>query len=238
MLSRVILGWTLLAAITPGALAKSGRDARVREDGNFRCDVSGIHLTSWAARGMTLPQGLARKFKFWKAIVSQDSAPDGMCGAMTEPTYIIGPPGKGGVSRFDLVVAQEGVRVYRVFSKAPFHCGNVRPAAKLGAWWSFDIPRNKGRTRKRNAVCEEWNDLSLKVSCILKAGSVVAVGPTQSAMCRKEAVPGCPIRPSNWASEYPATDQHQLYLNLRGRSDQEVAQFLTNCRVTPWTDTE
>ena len=101
-----------------------------------------------------------------------------VCTRAAQSKYIIGEPDACNVKYFDLLVTREPIRVFRAFSKTAFACGEDSPARQFGAWWTFDRPHDKRRTRIANAVCNRWNDFSMIVECTLKAGSVVAVGPS------------------------------------------------------------
>ena len=74
-----------------------------------------------------------------------------------------------------------------------------------------------------------------KVVCTLKAGSVIAVGPTQSARCTAPTRSAACLRPqSSWPGELQGSSHHQIFLNLRGRSAQDIGQFLKDCQVSTW----
>jgi len=52
-------------------------------------------------------------------------------------------------------------------------------------WWSPDHPQGKREDyAKINAICPEYNELEWVSQCTLKAGSIIAVGPTQSVKCK------------------------------------------------------
>jgi hypothetical protein len=63
-------------------------------------------------------------------------------------------------------------RVYRVYSKAS-------PKAAMGSWWTPDAPTGtKPDYRRHYEICTDWNqDMDMLVSCNLKKGTVIAVGP-------------------------------------------------------------
>ena len=78
----------------------------------------------------------------------------------------------------------------------------------------------------------------MRVSCTLKAGTVVAVGPTQSVQCERKPDDECPKVPMTWPRTYSSSTHHQIYLNLFNRPESEIKKFLTKCHVTPWPDPE
>ena len=233
------VAFSVLLLLSLGAKAKDKvRTSVSRLDANFGCELSSERLGSWVPHGMTLPRDISKKFKLWRTVRSVDEATFEACRKMTAPKHLIRESGRGNVPWYDLVVAQEDVRVVRFFSKARFPCSDDSVAGPFGSWWSFEDFQQKHIARERNAVCNEWNDLSVKHVCTLKAGTVIAVGPTQSARCRTRPVPGCPERPKAWPAEFKATIQHQVFLNLFNRPHEEISKFLGNCQISAWRGRE
>ncbi len=97
----------------------------------------------------------------------------------------IKPPGQGGISSGVLVRLLEEVPVYRLWNGPEAPLNDYGGTNRIGAWWSADKPAGKVFDyRRQNAICQEWNTLAWAVKCTLKPGTLVAVGPTQSANCR------------------------------------------------------
>ena len=91
----------------------------------------------------------------------------------------LAPSLKGGLCAGQVFVAVAPVRVYRVWDGAKAH-------TKLGRWWALAPPAEPvDAYRQRYAICPEWSALDRLVSCALKPGARVVVGPTQSASCEQ-----------------------------------------------------
>lgn len=94
-------------------------------------------------------------------------------------------PGLGGISSGVLVRLTEDVPVYRLWNGPKAKLNDYGATNRIGSWWSVDKPAgNVNDYQRANAICREWNDLAWEVKCTLKKGTVVAVGPTQSANCK------------------------------------------------------
>ncbi|MBS2023375.1 MAG: hypothetical protein JST92_13270 [Deltaproteobacteria bacterium] len=230
------------------ALAASAAQAKkstTPPDYDFGCDVSTFSPGTWEAKGMNDLSRYKSKFKLLKSVSSYDT-PSTLfrnCKSFPKTSFFVKSSGGGGVTRADVVVATEDVKVYRAFSKSPFACGITRPAAKWGSWWSVvPLPgaSMKEDYRASVGVCSSWNDFSMMVECTLKAGSVVAIGPTQAADCGSDNAAstsnnGCKGKtPKTFTTRLPAKPTHQLYLNTYGRSESDISEFLTNCSVRSW----
>ena len=151
-------------------------------------------------------------------------------------------PWLGTMSSASLIVATEDVQVHRAYSTpANGTCGTKSQSGEFGSWWSvMPLPAASGREeyRRKMAVCSSWNDFKMKVTCTLKKGSVIAVGPTQSMDCTadnhaKEKVPNCAATAKGWKDKHPANGNHQVFINLFGR-DAERGAFLTGCTSGAW----
>jgi len=98
------------------------------------------------------------------------------------------PAEKGGIipgSSFEYRADKANIKVYRIFTD-PLAKGK---ASKYGSWWSLSNPSGKKSDyMTRNAICPEWNDMTHLVVCELKVGTLVSVGPTQSAKCPNGSV--------------------------------------------------
>jgi len=178
---------------------------------------------------------VASKFLLLRSVPNIKS-PIPACGKMVPADVIIRAAGEGNLQSYDLVVATKDLRIHRVYSEKVFACGSQKPATAYGGFWSFDEPREKRTFRAQNAVCSEWNDASEKISCTLKAGTVIAVGPTQSATCRPAK--DCAQRPASWSATFGASRNPQIFLNLFNRRREEIDKFLSDCRTSPWPGKE
>lgn len=120
----------------------------------------------------------------------------------------IKPPGDGGISSGVLVRLTDDVTVYRLWNGPTAKLNAYGGTNRLGAWWTADKPNGtRDDYRRNNAICEDWdNQLAWEVKCTLKKGTVVAVGPTQSANCRQgpsfQANPTLQIYVDNTASRF------------------------------------
>jgi hypothetical protein len=225
-----------LLALAPAARARSSAPA----DHALGCDTAKLAGKPWTAAGLGgVTAATAAKFKLLNSISSPGAA--GTLGSDCSKWPSIGakafikPSGGGGITRADIVVATEDVTVYRAYSDGPFKCSIKSPAAKLGSWWALSpFPSSKDAYRKATAVCSSWNDFSKKVVCTLEAGTVIAVGPSQSADCAADNHKACPKPPADWKDSYRATADHQVFINTYGRPDSEIETFLTKCRPAAW----
>ncbi|MCH9683578.1 MAG: hypothetical protein K0V04_19225 [Deltaproteobacteria bacterium] len=202
---------------------------------NFQCDTSGINLEPWTASGMDLDHEIQSKFKLWKTMNSS-CVPSEVKAKCDNPPSEAYSPAKpkywGGVSRGDIVVAQEKATIYRAFSTGPFTCSVDRPADDSGSWWALTMPGGSQEAYRDNyAICPQWNNLSKIRRCEIPAGTALLVGPTQSADC--EPLPdGCQSRPEGWPRTLPATRSPQVFLNLHGRTD--FSDLLLDCCEMDW----
>ena len=232
--------WVVAAALylsAPTALAREtvARSPVHSVDHNFGCTIVSERLGPWKPRNMTVMASVASKFLLLRSVPNAKSTTPA-CGKMVPAGVIIRPAGEGNLQSYDLVVAMKDVRIHRAYSEKPFACGVQKPATAYGGFWSFEEPREKRKFRTLNAVCNEWNDVSGKISCTLKAGTVIAVGPTQSATCAPAK--GCTQRPASWSASFAASKNPQIFLNLFNRPRGEVDKFLTNCQTSEWPGRE
>ncbi|MEX1369109.1 MAG: hypothetical protein AB1Z98_38635 [Nannocystaceae bacterium] len=208
------------------------------QDHNFECAVDDGALTPWQALGMDVPEDVRSKFRLWTTMVSPDVP------SMVTADCSLPPPGgnfspvkaagKGGVTRGDIVVAKEAVTVYRAYTENKFMCGSDSPAGSIGSWWSLTRPAgDKQAYRESLGICAAWNDLSMIYTCTLAAGTVAVVGPTQSVDC--EGTSTCDPAPAGWEDPLPATTAPALFINSYGRSQQDLDEFLLDCKSEPWS---
>ena len=236
-----------LCAAPAAALAKGGAKggATAAVDHDFGCDVSAFSPTTWEAKGIQDVGRYKSHFKLLKSVSSSDS-PSTLgrnCKNLPKTPFFVKSAGGGGVTRADILVAIDDVKVYRGYSKGIFACGIAKPAAKWGSWWSvvpLPGPRMKNDYRESVGVCDAWNDFSMQVECTLKKGTVVAIGPTQAADCASDnaantSAHGCKGKtPAAWHKKLPSKPTHQVYLNTYGRPESELEQFLTDCHTRGW----
>lgn len=94
-------------------------------------------------------------------------------------------PGQGGIASGVLLRLTDDVPVYRLWNGPDAKLNAYGGTNRIGSWWSADKPAgNVTQYQRANAICQEWNDLAWEVKCTLKKGTVIAVGPTQSANCK------------------------------------------------------
>lgn len=99
---------------------------------------------------------------------------------------------KGGVCAARAFVAQQPVKVYRVFDSS-------RGSSAMGRWWSLTKPEGpREKYRQDYAICAAWSALDRLTSCTIKPGAIVVIGTTQSVACEE--------------GTYPKSANHQVYL--------------------------
>jgi hypothetical protein len=127
----------------------------------------------------------------------------------------LGQAGKGGLCTGKVFEAQKPVKVYRVYDGDP-----GKAYTQFGRWWSFDAPKGpRDAYAKANAICPEWSPLNIVTECTLKVGTLVAVGPGQSADCANQV-------------RLPASPANQVYVPNDSRSN---VLFVEGCTPgTPW----
>ena len=208
-----------------GSPSPSTRTPPAAADHDFECALAPADLRPWSAQGLRVPASVKSKFKLWKSVSSAaglSSAGRSKCRKLPPQAAFVKGPGAGATTRADLVVAQQDVPIYRAYSRAPFNCAFNPPAAELGGWWSLTPPSaNKAQYRRATAVCNSWNDFSMKVQCTLKRGTVIAVGSTQSANCSQKPA-GCAALPREWARRFGSSPEHQVFINTYRRPQAEL----------------
>jgi len=112
------------------------------------------------------------------------------------------PAGEGGLSEALVVRLTADIPVYRMWS-GPEKKDSRGNTNRLGQWWSYDAPTGtQASYRAAYEICEDWNELTWVVTCTLKAGAVVTIGPGQSvsaATCGDETgKEQYPANPNNW----------------------------------------
>jgi hypothetical protein len=214
------------AAKAPAKPAAGGKDLA------FGCSATSSQLKSWQPSGVHVAGATRTKFLRLGSFTRSgaDAASKRLCKTLPPVTAIIPGAGKGGVTKGDIVVAQQDVTVYRAWSKGPFSCAFTPPAGEFGGWWSLEPLGNKATYRKANAICPSWNDFTMKVSCTLKKGTAIIVGPTETASCT--AGPhSCSSAPASFTVSYPRSTTAQVFINTRSP---DRAKFLTNCHSGAW----
>lgn len=119
----------------------------------------------------------------------------------------LGASGKGGVCAGKVFMLQEEVRVYRLWDSS-------RTYSVYGRWWSLSRPEgSRDAYRADYAICPAWSALDRLTSCTIKAGTLIVIGPTQSASCETDT--------------YPKSAKNQVYV----RNDAAKGQLLVaDCR--------
>lgn len=91
-----------------------------------------------------------------------------------------GEVGRGGVSECFAVQLVRRTTIYRLWNGPESEVDN-----RTGSWWTLTPPAGTVHSyRESYAVCSEWNDLMWVATCSLDEGTIIAVGPGQSATCR------------------------------------------------------
>ena len=206
---------------------------------------SGVDLKPWTAGGIAdVPQAAKANFKTLGTLrTAADFAKfKKLCPSLPDKLgRVVSPVDNGNMSSASLLVALRDVPLYRAYSSPKIQCGIDRPSSEFGNWWSIvPLPAGSHRDayRQKMAVCPSWNDFDKKVTCTLKKGSVIAVGPTQSMDCTKDnrakaGEAGCPAVLARWKDKFPASGNHQVYLNLYLR-DADRPKFLSACTSSDW----
>jgi hypothetical protein len=99
---------------------------------------------------------------------------------------LCGAPETGNFGRAGAFVSTEPVRLYRLYSEHQDPSPGIpgRKAGRYGRWWSTEKPAGtREQYRDAYAVCAEWNDLDMLVTCTLPAGNAVGIGTSQSVKC-------------------------------------------------------
>lgn len=116
-------------------------------------------------------------------------------------SHAIMTAGQGGISAGVLYRLNQEVTAYRLWDGANKGLNEYGGSNRIGAWWTVDQPSGDVTAyRAQNAICKKWNDLRWVAKCKLKPGTVVAVGPTQSARCSDQEV-------------YPSSSTLQIYVD-------------------------
>jgi hypothetical protein len=121
-----------------------------------------------------------------------------------------GASGKGNICFGRVFVVRESVQVHRLWEE--------QRQNMHGQWWTFTVPQGSRESyREAHAICRSWNALDRAVSCTLKPGTRIVVGPGQSADCEEKT--------------YPKSAVNQVYVpSNRGSADVPVE----NCSTQPW----
>lgn len=102
---------------------------------------------------------------------------------------------KGGVCTARVLVAQQPVKVYRVYDSS-------RSYSQFGRWWALSKPTgSRDVYRADYGICPTWSGLDHLVSCTLKPNTQIVVGTTQSVDCGDAA-----------HTVYPKTANLQVYV--------------------------
>ncbi|AOT10406.1 hypothetical protein [Pseudoalteromonas luteoviolacea] len=109
------------------------------------------------------------------------------------PSGVVMPQQLGGLCKGQVFVTTQEITIWRAWN-------SEYRGSKLGKWWTFDKPRGSiSQYRRDNVICPSYSPLDMLVSCKIKVGTHVVVGPGQSAKC------------SDYFS-YPASPTNQIYL--------------------------
>ncbi|KZN69181.1 hypothetical protein [Pseudoalteromonas luteoviolacea] len=109
------------------------------------------------------------------------------------PEGVVQPVGQGGLCTAQVFVATEDVTIWRAWN-------SEYNGSKLGKWWTFNKPLGSiSKYRRENVICPSYSPLDMLVSCKLKAGTEVVIGPGQSAQCSEYFT-------------YPASKTNQIYV--------------------------
>lgn len=116
--------------------------------------------------------------------------------AVNDPTLLGASQGatdKGGLCAARVFEVTQPVRIYRIWDSRYTY-------TQFGKWWGMDVPtQTRDAYRADYAICPEWSGLDRATACVLKVGSRIVLGTTQSAACT--------------SLTYPKTVWVQLYLN-------------------------
>ena len=170
--------------LTP-LLSMAPQASSAAQDLALGCKVSASQLKVWQPTAH-VPGALKRKFlklgEFDKA--GPNGAASKVCKGLPPAVAIVPGPNKGGIVRGDILIAQEDVLVHRGYAKGLFPCSIATPASQFGGWWSVEpLGTDRAGYRESVGICPSWNDLTMRVSCILKQGTAVIIGATESASC-------------------------------------------------------
>ncbi|MBQ4875719.1 hypothetical protein J8M21_00705 [Pseudoalteromonas luteoviolacea] len=109
------------------------------------------------------------------------------------PSGVVMPQKQGGLCKGQVFVTIQEITIWRAWN-------SEYSGSRLGKWWTFDKPRGSiSQYRRDNVICPSYSPLDMLVSCKVKVGTQVVVGPGQSAKC------------SDYFS-YPASKTNQIYL--------------------------
>lgn len=113
----------------------------------------------------------------------------------------IAEPEKGGISSGKLLRITDDVEVYRMWNGPDGGLNAYGGSNRLGPWWTAERPSGTDQDyRAKNAICPGWNELKWVAKCTLKKGTLIAIGPTQSARC-------------STGEFYPANNTQQIYVD-------------------------
>lgn len=132
----------------------------------------------------------------WTCVGSVMAPPDGLreidAPQLLGPK-VVNPPGAGGLCMAKTFQVEQAIVVYRVWDSS-------YPAGEKGSWWAFALPQGPREAyRLENAICPSWSALNRMVTCRLRPGVTLALGPGQSADCKTDGV-------------LPASRTNQVYL--------------------------
>ncbi|MCG7547560.1 hypothetical protein [Pseudoalteromonas sp. Of7M-16] len=109
------------------------------------------------------------------------------------PKGVVLPAEQGGLCKGQVFVTTKEITIWRAWN-------SEYSGSKLGKWWTFDKPKGSiSKYRRDNIICPSYSPLDMLVSCKIKVGTQVVIGPGQSAKC------------SDYFS-YPASKTNQIYL--------------------------
>jgi hypothetical protein len=89
----------------------------------------------------------------------------------------LGASGKGRLCAGKVYQVDSPLTVYRVWDSS-------RSYSADGQWWSFSPPSASRQSyREENVICPTWSALDRMSVCTLKKGTLIVIGPGQSADC-------------------------------------------------------
>jgi hypothetical protein len=111
-----------------------------------------------------------------------------------------GGPGKGKLEYGKAYeVIGDNVEVYRIWNSTNIYEKGGSP----GNWWTFKNPKPNYKMkdyREKYAICPEWSPLDVLSKAILRKGSIIIIGNSQSVECIGEDV------------EYDSSSTQQVYV--------------------------
>ncbi|EDM74968.1 hypothetical protein PPSIR1_18957 [Plesiocystis pacifica SIR-1] len=236
---------TTSPAAAPDPSTEVASEEALPPDANFECRVDPSALSPWTAEDVDLTGPILDDFRLWGEMDSDvvppvlaDNCDNPPSGGEYSP---VKGENQGGIASADVLVVVEPVTIYRAFTaeSSTTECLTDSPAGPIGSWWSLSKPSGDKRAyADAVGICPAWNDLSMVMTCTLAAGSVVLVGPTQSASCAGTS--SCEPPPEGWSEDLPATRSPQLFITTykdgEPRSEEDLGSFLDCEAPQAWAE--